>query len=933
MTGRTGTEEALDCLAGAATRSFVELEYGEVKLLELLAQLTPRRQFYPENLRESQQVEWLELSPFSQHSRYQKLVRLIFDQAMLSHIFQVPHVQMPVLESRGTQYLLDRASIRDSSFQVHGFGAESHTAEYDVIYVSRDQATGSYRELQTCHTARLVDNWSQSLVVHPQLLLEIESWGKPIRASGKEDQLTIGFDVQWLDTPSKFLPGSLYAFHHQLSHTSREKDKYKVMMLLSTLAYSEHAKQELVQTLLAFATVPELRALQLPDYPVLQLSDGYVPLRQRLASVVEAYARPFDDCAESKLLKLPGETKRMAERRRQDEYHVAKEQHISSFVEELMLQPLPRDVSKPSAIEKNSHILVDEATEALRPWFESWHRNAYFQKHIGKIQTVLDRLPSKQHNPEFFTFSPPTSSYVPGRTHIRFIDLVENAAPHYVLDDQDGFHTWIVHSKETTADHSNLKGLLGRVTSRCSSRHDERYAADLLRSYEALRGDISAKLAAPDLLVPLLKRHLEQARRQENDLYRIICMHLEMGEWHASKQSHMLPRLSKLSILSHLASDKISSLPLGWRKLFIQYGLSITVLQRAERLLASAGNPAELQGELRNLGHQNWHPADRPEWLLVEIENNILFRQEQSQVAREMISPSSGSNSVLQLSMGLGKSSVIVPIAAATLADRTKVVRVVVLKPLAMQMFNLLRQKLGGLLNRRVFYMPITRSLKLDKSRALQIHNMLGECMRTGGILLMQPEHILSFELMGFEKLLSDNLELGTTLIRTQSWLEANSRDIIDESDEILSVKYELIYTMGMQQATEFSPDRWNIIQGVLDVLGKCAHQVLRSFPGGLEVISTQAGAFPRVRIIQTKAGDALLNAVAKQVCENGIPGVPVWRLPRSTRNALFKFLVNPTWSPAAAESLHEFVSGSESVEKALLLLKACLGRECSGFV
>ncbi|KIN03188.1 hypothetical protein OIDMADRAFT_120170 [Oidiodendron maius Zn] len=927
LTGRTGTEEALDCLAGAATRSFVELEYAEVKLLKLLTQLTPRRQFYPENLHESQQVEWLELCSSSQHGGFQRLVRSIFDQAMSSHIFQERHVQMPVSETRGMQHLLDRASIRDSSFQVHGFGAESHTAEHDVVYASRDQATGSYRELQTCHTARLVDNWSQSLVVHPQLLLEIESWGEPIRASGKEDQLTIGFDVQWLDAPSKFLPGSFYAFHHKLSHISREQDKYKAMILLSTLAYSEYAKQELVQTLLAFATVPELRALQLPDYPIFQLSDGYAPLRQRLASVVKAYARPFDDCAESKLLKLPGETKRMAERRRQDEYHIAMEQHISGFVEELMLQSPFRGVSKPSVIERNSHIMVDEATEALQPWFESWHRNAHFQKYVGQIQTVLNRLPSKQHNTELFAFSPPTSSYVSSWTHIRFIDLAGNAAPHYAIDDQDEFHTWVVHSKEAAADHSHLKNLLGRVASRCSSRHDERYAADLLRSYEALRGGISAKLAAPDLLVPLLERHLKHAQRQENDLYKIICTHLETGEWHASKQSHMLPRLSKLSILSQLASDKIGGLPLGWRKLFIQYGLSVTVLQRAGRLLASAGNPAELLGELRNLGHQNWDPADRPEWLLVEIENNILIRQEQSQVSREMISPSSGSNSVLQLSMGLGKSSVIVPIAAATLADRTKLVRVVVLKPLAMQMYNLLRQKLGGLLNRRVFYMPITRSLKLDNSQALQIHNMLEECMRTGGILLMQPEHILSFELMGFEKLLSDNLELGATLIRTQEWLEANSRDIIDESDEILSVKYELIYTMGMQQATEFSPDRWNIIQGVLNILGKCAHQVLRSFPGGLEVISTQAGAFPRVRIIQTKAGDALLNAIARQVCENGIPGVPVWRLPRSTRNALFKYLVNPTWSMVATESLHEFVSGSKSVEKALLLLKGLFGK------
>ena len=927
LTGRTGTEEAIDCLAAAATRSFVELEDTEVKLLESLAQLTPRRQYFPENLRDSQQVEWSELSPFSQHGAYQKLVRSIFDQAMTSQSFQDHHVQVPLAEPHRIQHLLDRASIRDSSFQVHAYGAESHTAEHDVVYASRDQASGNSRELQACHTARLVDNWSQNLVGLPQLLLEIESWGEPIRASGKHDPLAIGFDIKWLDAPSKILPGSFYAFHHQLSYSTRERDKYKVMMLLSTLAYSEHANQELVQTLLAFATVPELRTLQLAEYPVLQLSDGYVPLRQRMSSVVEAYVRQFDDCPESKLLKLPTETRRMAERRRQDEYHIAKTHHIEEFVGKLMLQSPLDDTSKPSALEMDSHIMVHEAIEALRPWFESWHRNAHFRKHVEQIQTVLNRLSSTQQKPEIFSFPQPPNFYVPRRTHVRFIDLTEKAAPHHILNHQHESHNWVAHRNRSAADNSPIEGLLDRVISRCTSKHDERYAADLRRSYEALRGDISAQLAVPGPLVPLLERHLEQAQRQESNLLKSICTHLEAGGWLASKQSHMLPRLSRLSILSQLASDKINNLPPGWRNLFIAYGLSVTILQRAERLLASAGNSAQLLGELQNIGHQNWNPVDHPEWLLIEIENNITIREEQSQVAQEMILPSSGSNSLLQLSMGLGKSSVIIPLAAATLADKTKLVRVIVLKPLAMQMFNILRQKLGGLLNRQIFYMPITRSLKLDNDRSLQIHNMLKECMRTGGILLMQPEHILSFELMGFEKLLSNNLELGAALIKTQEWLDDNSRDIIDESDEILSVKYELIYTMGMQQATEFSPNRWGIIHGVLDVLGKCAHQVQRSFPGGLEVVAAHIGAFPMVRIIQTKAGDALIHTVAQQVCENGIPGVPVWRLRRSTRDALFRFLVSPSWSSAATESLHNFGSGSESLEKALLLLKGLFGQ------
>jgi hypothetical protein len=87
--------------------------------------------------------------------------------------------------------------------------------------------------------------------------------------------------------------------------------------------------------------------------------------------------------------------------------------------------------------------------------------------------------------------------------------------------------------------------------------------------------------------------------------------------------------------------------------------------------------------------------------------------------------------------MGLGKSSVIVPIAAAALADRTRLVRVVVLKPLVIQMFHLLAKKLGGMLNRRIFFMPISQSLKLDVLQARQILELYQEYIWVGGILLI----------------------------------------------------------------------------------------------------------------------------------------------------------------------------------------------------
>jgi hypothetical protein len=61
---------------------------------------------------------------------------------------------------------------------------------------------------------------------------------------------------------------------------------------------------------------------------------------------------------------------------------------------------------------------------------------------------------------------------------------------------------------------------------------------------------------------------------------------------------------------------------------------------------------------------------------------------------------------------------------------------------------------------------------------------------------------------MGLDRLYSGDSEVGDVMVETRDWLYAKSRDILDESDEILSVRFELIYTIGVQRAIKFSPER-----------------------------------------------------------------------------------------------------------------------------
>lgn len=48
-----------------------------------------------------------------------------------------------------------------------------------------------------------------------------------------------------------------------------------------------------------------------------------------------------------------------------------------------------------------------------------------------------------------------------------------------------------------------------------------------------------------------------------------------------------------------------------------------------------------------------------PDWLLVELEGDLLIRPSQIDVALAIISPPSGANSVLQMNMGQGEQTIV----------------------------------------------------------------------------------------------------------------------------------------------------------------------------------------------------------------------------------------------------------------------------------
>jgi hypothetical protein len=142
--------------------------------------------------------------------------------------------------------------------------------------------------------------------------------------------------MKWLNSSANFLSKVWCTLQAILSRSVVETDKYEIMIFLSTLTYSRHAKQELVQTLLAFATVPELRATRSPNYISFELSHDYKSDRKKLMNVANNRGRPYYSCSEFNLPQLPLKTFLDVDERRQDKHRTAMEECIGRFVDALI---------------------------------------------------------------------------------------------------------------------------------------------------------------------------------------------------------------------------------------------------------------------------------------------------------------------------------------------------------------------------------------------------------------------------------------------------------------------------------------------------------------------------------------------------------------------------------------------------------------------
>ena len=257
------------------------------------------------------------------------------------------------------------------------------------------------------------------------------------------------------------------------------------------------------------------------------------------------------------------------------------------------------------------------------------------------------------------------------------------------------------------------------------------------------------------------------------------------------------------------------------------------VEQQIERAIhfANHGKMEDFEKEICNVPHTNWTPSKYLPWLILELEMNITIREIQIEVARQMMQPSTLQNIVMQMNMGEGKTSVILPMLALSLASSTSsLVRIIVLKSLFPTNYHSFKYKLGGLLNRRVLPFACRRDMQFNNVHVMQIFNRFQQGLSHRDVVLTSPEDVLSFDLLTIDKCRRNEFDTARSMLAVQRWLKTFARDICDESDEILHVKYQLIYSIGKQTQVDGGDERWKTIQMVLYFTKQHAANIAREY-------------------------------------------------------------------------------------------------------
>ncbi|KAH9179663.1 hypothetical protein EDB89DRAFT_1841766 [Lactarius sanguifluus] len=944
LLGHTGTEESLNMLQSAAFLSFQRLDENEdVKLLEAIGNLTPSRVYHPPHLRSMVTVEWENLPVLSQHHDFHPAVLSILDHARAIEalydkpvVFKIPHREAS---------LLTRAASRNNVYYPHDLQNLRHShapISEDVVHKSRDIADGQGAEHAAYQMSWSVWNDRPCLSRKSLKLWDtMQSW-KSVGPAG--NGVSLRYSRYWLTFNAAKDWLRIYDICQEALYCDPRDSRIKLAFSLTAASFSGTNHADVLPLILIFATDTRFRDLTPPSDLHYVLSDGTYPDRARLVKLMSQSARPLEQ--------TPAQTMEVQARKKAAKKTERKQKYDESIGQ------ITSEASR-STVERWPEIRCDlpgqwfnvsKCKESVGAYLKSVSRNIDLRDHTLRLQAILDHYETSIPPNAPYGFSPQFGERLSMASTPSLRDLLmyratssqpptsEQPLPGYVMP------STVVLAAESGPPSTGEDGISSLIQELRHSRESllQLYGEDLNKSYSDLlrkRAPILVQRGVPPQ--EALRSYRDSCSEKKDAIFSEISDALapSQGTEYILHISGLFPRITPRSILRELSKDRVHTLTDQWRHTIVCYALAFIKYQQSQRLLelSSRRRDEELLREAETVCEEVV-AACSPDWLLIQIDANFLARPLQLAIAREMISPTCKRSASLQLNMGEGKSSVIVPLVAATLADGSNLARIVTLKPLSNQMYQLLLSRLSDLTDRRIFYIPFSRNLKMSASAVKSICALYKKCAAEGGVLVTQPEYLLSQKLKCIDTLLAsrddhNKRSVANELKALHDWLAKVSRDVLDESDEILHVRYQLVYTEGKQMPVQDHPNRWSTTQQVFSRLHARAAQLHASFPKMFELDQTQKG-FPMMRILDQEVSQRISSLITDDALGGALSTLSIAVLSPSIREAVRRFIIQKEVSVDDHQLIRSHCAGT-TIWNGILLLRGLLvdGEGILGYV
>ncbi|TKA81967.1 hypothetical protein B0A49_02545, partial [Cryomyces minteri] len=664
---------------------------------------------------------------------------------------------------------------------------------------------------------------------------------------------------------------------------------------------------DVVRTLIAFAVSDRLKALDPPKWPSYShFRDNHAPSADYLVQLMKPYCVPYSG-DERSIFKLS-----YKQRKKFEQAESKHDEQVENDCKSLkIIQPewlrLFQNMELSLHIHQVQRVLDDIRTkkEFELPNNRVSSKATLFTRDTGFSITLQSLL--CQNGPK----SSSKDSPVAMKRGMKCIDAKENESPRredVCIPTRSSLAKSVISC--VSREIRELETIVRNITD-SESTVRQRYGRDMMQSLKSLRQLKRIPRQDEDpVSMAKLSKEIYGARTDLRERFEQLRMALEKDD--------LRSKWSKGGVFGNHMKETL-----------IVYAVSITTLQRLLRIEDAElkGNKQSLHDEQHNLGHLNWQPLECPDWLLLEIDANILIRPDQIDVARATISPESGFNSVLQMNMGQGKTSVIMPMVATVLADSKKLLRIVVPKPLLSQTSQLLQNRLGSLLGRSVKHVPFSRKTSTSSSTTQAFLSIHKDTIASSGVIVALPEHLMSFSLSGVQRLSDARIQEATQMIKVQNWMRRICRDVLDESDFTLAVRTQLIYPSGSQTTVDGHPHRWETVETLLRMVKGHIWILQQMFPKSIEVVdrASAQSAFPMVFFLGKDVEDALILRLVGDIIKGQTSILPTREYTNSDRLTIKKFISEVRVQPAVAEGIQKLFADKPAAKQKVYLLRGLL--------